>query len=329
MKPKIFVGSSVESLEIAYAIQENLTHDAEVTVWTQGIFDLSRSALIDLIKALDVFDFGIFVFSPDDAIKIRNQQFSSTRDNVIFELGLFIGKLGMERSFFITPTGQVDFHLPTDLIGVKPATFDPLRSDGNLLAALGPTCNQIRRTIQRLGPVGNKYGLSFYSRIKDDAHFSKLLEFARHEVLAVGPTLLYVAQYLREYVFKRAKEGVSIKFLIMEDEQNAVRLIENFASPFNLPNELKLCHITFKQWLLEVQRQRLDIQVKLAPIVPYSLVIVDGQHDTGRMLLTPGPYHTSGVDRPCVLIDKRIHPDAFMLYYTKSLEWWTQCPILQ
>jgi predicted nucleotide-binding protein len=151
VKPKIFVGSSVEGIDYAYAIQENFEHKpVEVTVWDQDIFRPSSNTLDDLIRQLYDFEFGIFVFSPDDTMSIRGNEYAAVRDNVIFELGLFIGRLGKERSFFVIPRGHTDLHLPTDLFGVTPVTFDAVRSDNNYRAALGPACNQIRKAILAL-----------------------------------------------------------------------------------------------------------------------------------------------------------------------------------
>lgn len=148
MKPRVFIGSSTEALDIAYMIQESLEYDALTTVWTQGIFELTSNTLEDLLKALQNFDFGIFVFKPNDITQIRDSRVNTVRDNVVFEFGLFIGRLGKDKVFFVLPSGIADFHLPTDLMGVMPGKYDNKREDGNLKAALGPFCNQVRSKLQ-------------------------------------------------------------------------------------------------------------------------------------------------------------------------------------
>jgi len=150
MKPKVFIGSSREGLDIANAIHANLTRDAECTVWSNGVFQISGTTIYSLINALRNSDFGIFVFSPDDLTIMRGQQNPVVRDNVIFELGLFIGRLGVERCFFITPDHVADLRLPTDLMGILPGQYEANRHDKNWLAATNPVCMQIRAKLMEL-----------------------------------------------------------------------------------------------------------------------------------------------------------------------------------
>lgn len=62
MSAKIFIGSSVEGLDIARAIENNLYHDFETKLWSQGVFKLSDYPLESLLETLEEHDFGIFVF---------------------------------------------------------------------------------------------------------------------------------------------------------------------------------------------------------------------------------------------------------------------------
>ncbi len=156
IKPKLFVASSVESLRVPFAVQGNLDHDAEVTAWNQGVLRLSRSAIESLVQSLEKFDFAVFIFCPDDITMIRRSESSAVRDNVVFELGLFIGCLGRERCFIIVPNNVDDLRIPTDLLGITFATFDSNRADADSRAALGRACNEIRLEIEHQGSRKNE-----------------------------------------------------------------------------------------------------------------------------------------------------------------------------
>jgi predicted nucleotide-binding protein len=149
MKPKIFIGSSREGISIANAIHSNLTDDAECTVWKDGVFQPSSSTLFDLMGILRVSDFAIFVFSPDDVSIMRSAVDQVVRDNVLFELGLFIGRLGQERCFFLVPDSE-KMRLPTDLFGFSPTKYESHRRDSNWEAAVNPACTQILRVVNKL-----------------------------------------------------------------------------------------------------------------------------------------------------------------------------------
>ncbi|GAB0152334.1 TIR domain-containing protein [Marinobacterium sp. BA1] len=148
MKPKMFVASSVEGLTAAYTMQTNLQHDADVTVWPQGVFNISEAPIDSLLEILNVCDYGAFVFNPDDVTLMRGENKAVVRDNVLFELGLFIGKLSKKRCFIIAPS-EPAIHLPSDLWGFSIATYDAERED--IAGAIGPACHEIRQAIKKHG----------------------------------------------------------------------------------------------------------------------------------------------------------------------------------
>ena len=150
MKPRVFIGSSAEAADVAHAVQENLEHDALCRVWDQGVFKLSGNTLDNLLNAVRDCDFAVFVFQLDDIVQIRDQAMRAARDNVVFEFGLFIGGLGKERVFYLVPKGSGNMHLPTDLIGVNPGSYEPQDKPEDLLSTLGPFCNRVRRQIKAI-----------------------------------------------------------------------------------------------------------------------------------------------------------------------------------
>jgi Predicted nucleotide-binding protein containing TIR-like domain len=97
--PSLFIGSSTEGLDIAREVELQLHRDSVTTIWKDGVFGLGGGTLESLMNALDQFDFAVMVLSPNDLIESRGQSYASPRDNVLFELGLFMGRLGRSRLF--------------------------------------------------------------------------------------------------------------------------------------------------------------------------------------------------------------------------------------
>jgi predicted nucleotide-binding protein len=148
---RIFIGSSTETLPIANEIQAGLAHDSFIVkVWTNRVFGASQFFLESLEEATNSADFAVLIIGPDDKVTSRNEVLDAPRDNVVFELGLFIGALGRKRVFFVIPKGA-QLKIPTDLLGVNPITYS-LSDPEELASQLGPVCTELRRSIINLGP---------------------------------------------------------------------------------------------------------------------------------------------------------------------------------
>jgi len=153
-KPSVFIGSSTESYEIAEAVEVNLQGEAEVTLW-KDTFTPGTPILEDFQYKKDIFDFAIFIFNDDDIIITRNDICHTVRDNVVFELGLFIGALGYERVFVLYPNKK-KLKIFSDYKGVTYLSFDIQRQDNNLISGVRPACTKIKAIIKKLGRTRNK-----------------------------------------------------------------------------------------------------------------------------------------------------------------------------
>jgi Predicted nucleotide-binding protein containing TIR-like domain len=154
-KASVFIGSSSQGLDAARAIEYNLQADAEITVWQSGVFMLGKSYLESLEAALSRFDFALLVVTPDDMLFSGDGSRLAPRDNVIFELGLFMGRLGRNRTFAICSDSE-RLKLPTDFSGIVVEKFQADRTDRNLRAATSPACTLVREAIRQLGPTESK-----------------------------------------------------------------------------------------------------------------------------------------------------------------------------
>lgn len=151
MRKRVFVGSSGEAMGVCRAIQQELDRDFDVTIWDQGVFRPTYDAIDSLRRALDASDAGIFVLTPDDRTEMRGRVDPTARDNVIFELGMFLGRLGVSRTFVLAPRKAV-MHLPTDLGGITVVHYDAERFTRERRAAVGPACTQIALAIDAIEP---------------------------------------------------------------------------------------------------------------------------------------------------------------------------------
>lgn len=134
MKRKLFIGSSSEGLSIANQLKQKIDMDCgdwlHIEVWNEsGVFALNGNTLDSLVKASRKFDYGILVATKDDILKTRGASTYAPRDNVMLEIGMFLGSLGLTRAFLLL---EEESKLPSDYSGVtvpdfhrdKPGSFE-------------------------------------------------------------------------------------------------------------------------------------------------------------------------------------------------------------
>lgn len=162
-KPSIFIGSSSEQLKVAKALATKLGRVAKPIMWdTSRSFPVGSNTLDSLVKLTTDCDYAVVVMGPDDVIRSRGKQFKVARDNAVFELGLFMGTLGMRRAFFLYERKHAP-KLPSDLAGVTALVYTRTPT---LASGLTAACVTIREVIESEGPCV----VDVRRRVREHAH---------------------------------------------------------------------------------------------------------------------------------------------------------------
>ncbi|KGD99622.1 TIR domain-containing protein [Rhizobium sp. YS-1r] len=148
---RVFIISSKEALPVARMVQNAFEYDPfHTTLWTDGTFRVMNYTLQDLEAKVDDSDFAVAIAHADDQTQSKDTDWPSPRDNVVFELGLFMGRLGRQRAILMEPRKE-KVKLPSDLSGITtiPYRFESGEDAASLMA---PACDKLRHHILNLGP---------------------------------------------------------------------------------------------------------------------------------------------------------------------------------
>jgi Predicted nucleotide-binding protein containing TIR-like domain len=175
---------------MARSVKELLAACVEATIWDEADFALGESILDGLIKAAEQYDFALFVFGQDDTLVIRGATVSAVRENVVFELGLFIGGIGRGRAFWLSPSGNSAPPTITDLQGIIHLLFDepdagnPQAISASLAHAIDIVCKQVMslgpRTDRTIEELIQRRTLCIASSQYSQARFAADIEYIHY-----------------------------------------------------------------------------------------------------------------------------------------------------
>lgn len=143
VKQRVFLGSSSEKRSTMRSLERELSDRGFIPVPWQGSFGLGRNTLDELWRLAHEVDFAVFVWAADSILEDRGRRAWATRDNVIYEAGLFAGVLSPKRVFLVVESG-FDVKIPSDYLGVGYASCKEPDDESVRLAAI-----EIQKAIDR------------------------------------------------------------------------------------------------------------------------------------------------------------------------------------
>jgi hypothetical protein len=262
-KPVVFIGSSLERIQYANAVFSELELEAEPITWDLDFFRPSVGTLEQLEKATQTYDFAVLVLTPDDVRRSRGKQVAVPRDNVVFELGLFVGALGRNRVFFIKPRSK-SLTLPTDLLGITALEYTE-REDENHRATVRTACSAIKRRMseqgKRIGNQGPAKDVRFWHTVADRQRHTMdvraLIEASKKRVIISGISLAYIGRHCVDELRAALARDVLIGIAISNIKPNLLAYYSRYSRQVERTLTVaRRLYVDFHKGLTDSHRQR-------------------------------------------------------------------------
>lgn len=226
-KPNVIIfsaGESVRNGNVAYIEQNLKRRNIMCYDWRElftGAHDSEYVALLpSLAKKIPTFDFALILAETVDTVKLRGTDVQGAmRDNVIFELGLCIMALGIERVILLS---EESVRIPDDLIRVGKVGIEQITFNAENMLNFA---DKIGDLIERKSTVMEK---------RFEEQLDKVIEHINVNSEVVSPVFVGAAVSSAEAYF--------LNFIIrlMENTDKGFSYKNNMNEIYRFPNEFEL-----------------------------------------------------------------------------------------
>jgi hypothetical protein len=327
IKPRVFIGSASEKLTIARMIEKRLQATAEVVIWDEMVIPAGELSLDALMNVVDTVDFAILVFSNDDKVSSRGFEFEAPRDNVIFELGLFMSKLGRHRTYIVNSSPGLK--IPSDLGGITFTVLNTNRTDHNLASAVSPVCTELESLFEKHGIRQGRvnFNANVASTVNIEEHIAKssqeiFRKIGIHQLDAniqtgysirdcldtVDNSLSFLGIGGKKWVQeKKAFDELITRLLLRKHQIRFLLLNPDCKDALNFNEGRNFSHQDFVDSLNNTidyfekakTRSGIDIQLRLYSYMPNFRITIIDQSTT--ILGTYSPLSPDGLDSPQII----------------------------
>jgi len=167
-KPNVFIASSSlpAAKKVVQQLTEQLSTEFRIVPWYFAGVQAGEILMDSLLAKAKLCEYAIFVFEPDDLLHKEKDSARSSyvvRDNVLLELGIFIGLVGFENTVILKHK-KIE-RLPTDLQGIFYLEYDDepedVLSSNDSIMRCANKINQKLKTTQQLASTQRQFYLPF------------------------------------------------------------------------------------------------------------------------------------------------------------------------